>query len=127
MPDNPSNPAPAPGMNLGDILYVVFRHKWKIAFISAAGLVVACSLPFVIPRTYQSEAKLYVRYVLETESPSQSGPNDSSRIRLPETRGDTIMNTEVEILNNLSLARQVAQAIGPEKILGKGATAADVD
>jgi uncharacterized protein involved in exopolysaccharide biosynthesis len=111
--------APAPGMNLRDILYVIFRRKWLIAIVSAVGLIAALGVPLIIKPTYQSEAKLYVRYVLETGSPSQEGPNGSdSRIRLPQTQGDTIMNTEVEILNNLGLAQQVASAVGPEKILG---------
>ena len=29
---------PAPGMNLGDVYYVFFRHKWKIALVFVLGV-----------------------------------------------------------------------------------------
>lgn len=107
------------GMSLEDILYVVFRHRWKILSISALGIVVALILPYVHPIPYQSEAKLYIRYVLETRAPTQTSENDG-RIRSPDARGDSIINTELEILTSRDLAEQVAVAIGPEKLLGKG-------
>ncbi|HEV2208406.1 MAG TPA: hypothetical protein VG167_06490 [Verrucomicrobiae bacterium] len=112
---------PGPGMNLGDILYVVFRHKGKILILCGLAIAAAACAYIVIPRTYESDAKLYVRYVLESETPSQTSEPNDPRVRVPETRGDTIMNTEMEVLNNFSVAQDVARAIGPEKILGKGA------
>ncbi|HWW00452.1 MAG TPA: hypothetical protein VNZ64_12200 [Candidatus Acidoferrum sp.] len=104
-------------MNLGDVLYILFRHKGKILLISTLGLVAALSLRLIIPRAYQSEAKLYVRYVVESESPTVAAGSDA-RVRTPESRSETLMSTEVEILYNLSLAQQVAGVIGVEKILG---------
>ena len=64
---------PTPAMALGDVLYVVFRHKWMIGLISAAGFIGAVSLPFAIQRNYESEAKLFIRYVVDTPSPAQIG------------------------------------------------------
>src|SRR5690348_3293147 len=108
-------PAQAPvGLNLGDIYYALFRHKWKILAISALGVVAALALPLVMPLPYQSEAKLFIRYVLETKSPGQVGANDA-RIKSPDERGENVINTELEILTSLDLAQEVATNIGPEK------------
>ena len=37
------------GMTLGDIYYVVFRHKWKIILLSLAGILAAVALYFLNP------------------------------------------------------------------------------
>jgi uncharacterized protein involved in exopolysaccharide biosynthesis/Mrp family chromosome partitioning ATPase len=110
--------SPAPGINVGDILYVIFRHKWKLLSICAVGLSAALALPFVMPPPYESEAKLFIKYVVEPKSASQAGANESE-IKSADQQGETIINTEVEILTSLDLAKQVAATIGPEKILGK--------
>ncbi|MGO8927564.1 MAG: exopolysaccharide transport family protein [Limisphaerales bacterium] len=101
---------------INDIYYVLFRHKGKIALISGLGIVAALLLPRVRPAPYQSEAKLYIRYVLETKSPTQGEATDP-RVKTPDARGDSIINTELEILTSLDLAQQVADAIGPARIL----------
>src|SRR2546429_3629134 len=112
--------APPPGMALGDIYYILFRHKWKIVVISAFGLLAAILLPLVWHLPYQSEAKLFIRYVLESKSPGQVGANDS-KVKSPDERGENIINTELEILTSLDLAQQVADAIEPRKILAQAA------
>lgn len=112
-----STPRTAPSLSLGNIYYILFRHKWKIAIISAAGLLIAFILPFVIPVNYESEAKLFIRYVVETKSPGQLTGGD--RMKSPDESGENIINTELEILTSLDLAQKVADAVGPEKILAK--------
>jgi uncharacterized protein involved in exopolysaccharide biosynthesis/Mrp family chromosome partitioning ATPase len=105
------------GMTLEDIYFVLFRHKWKIILCSAAGVCAAIAFYLLRPPQFQSEAKLFIRYVLDSRSPS---PTDSgSRVESPDQRGETIINSEVEILTSFDLARQVAEAVGPEKILAK--------
>ncbi len=114
----------ASGLSLGDILYIVFRHKWKILLGCVLAVAAALAVPFVRPRQYASEARLYVRYVLDSKTPTPAGDNDP-RIRLPETHGDSIMRTELEILTSMDLATNVVDAIGAEKLLGKGASHGD--
>src|SRR5689334_17783199 len=76
MSERPTN-APAAGMSLGDIYYILFRHKWKIVIISSAGMLAALLLPLVWPRPYQSEAKVFIKYVVENKSPGQMSANDT--------------------------------------------------
>jgi uncharacterized protein involved in exopolysaccharide biosynthesis/Mrp family chromosome partitioning ATPase len=105
------------GVTLGDIYYVLFRHKWKIILCSAAGMLAAVALYLVKPHPYQSEAKLFIRYVLEAKSLSPDG--EDSRVRSTDPGGANIINSEIEILTSLDLAQQVVDTIGPEKILAK--------
>lgn len=103
------------GIKLGDIYYVLFRQKWIIiaavvlAFISA---IVVCVMK---PPQFQSEAELLIRYVVD----KSLGPADNDvSMRSPE-RGDTIIDTEEQILTSLDLAQQVVQDVGASNILAK--------
>jgi uncharacterized protein involved in exopolysaccharide biosynthesis/Mrp family chromosome partitioning ATPase len=110
-------PAPSPGITPNDILFVFFRHKWKILICTLTGFAAAAGLYFLRPPPVQSEAMLFIRYVLENNNPGMPG-NDEKAVS-PDQRGDTIINTEVEILSSLDIAEQVADSIGPDKILSK--------
>ena len=102
------------GMNLADIYYVLFRHKWKILFFSTAGFLVAVFLYFHTPAQYNSVAKLFIPYVVDTKLPSGA----DQQIRTSDTGG--IINSEVEFIKSRDLAEQVVNTIGAARILGPG-------
>ena len=106
-----------PNIKVGDIYYVLFRHKWTIILCSAAGLLAAFALYKLQPPPYQSEARLFIRYV--TEGKALNPPGEDAKTKSPDQGGETIINSELQILTSLDLAKQVAATIGPEKILGK--------
>ena len=106
------------GISLTDIYYVLFRHKWKIICFSAAGLLAGALIFIFKPVIYSSEAKLFIRYVLEAKVPSGMAGGDQ-QVRTPDPGGANIINSEIEIIKSLDLAVQVVEAIGVEKILGK--------
>jgi uncharacterized protein involved in exopolysaccharide biosynthesis/Mrp family chromosome partitioning ATPase len=103
-------------LTLDDVYYVLFKHKWKIITCSTVGLLGAVALVAFRPPIYESEAKLFIRYVLDSKSPSPTP--DGSRM-ISSYDGQTVINSEIEILNSLDLAEQVVDTIGPEKILAK--------
>jgi polysaccharide biosynthesis transport protein len=104
-------------MTLGDIYFVIFRHKWKIITLSLAGIVAAVMFYMLHPPVYQSEAQLFIRYI--TDLHPVSAPLDNGNITAPGDRGGGIINAEISILTSFDLAKQVAATIGPEKILAK--------
>lgn len=116
---SPTTPAaaPAPSLTLGDVYYVIFRHKWKIIVCSLLGFAVAATVYKFQPPLFQCRAKLFVRYVIAEGK--ALGPVTADATKSPDQRGETIMNSEVEILTSLDLAKQVAEAVGAEKILAK--------
>jgi uncharacterized protein involved in exopolysaccharide biosynthesis/Mrp family chromosome partitioning ATPase len=104
-------------MNIGDVYYVLFRHKGKIIGLTLAGFAAAAVLFFARATPYQSEAKLFVRYVQDSSKTiSVSAPDTAVKT---DSRGENIMSSEAEIITSLDLAASVVDIVGAEKILGK--------
>jgi pSer/pThr/pTyr-binding forkhead associated (FHA) protein/uncharacterized protein involved in exopolysaccharide biosynthesis len=104
-------------LTLGDIYYILFRHKWKILVISGLGVIAGLLVPVLWPHIYESEAKLLVKYVVDNRV--LSDPSGSARVTLPDGAGRNIINTELQILTSLDLDEEVATNVGADKIMGK--------
>jgi uncharacterized protein involved in exopolysaccharide biosynthesis len=100
------------GIGLSDIIFVLFRHKWKIICCGLVGLVLASAVYFLAPPAYQSEAKLLVRYVMERSAVDGL----DSQIKTPTPDNQTLLNTEIQILYSSDLLRQVVEALGNNKL-----------
>jgi len=116
---------------VNDVLYAIFKHKWKVFFGILIGITAAGIFYEMYPTEYQSEAKLLVRYVLD-RSPvdpidSQSAQSTQSSVSTGFGRtSENVIGSEAEILSSWDLAVQVAEAIGPKRLvpeLGDAATA----
>lgn len=116
VPNRPPVARP-PSLTVEDIYYILFRQKRKIIICAAVGFAIALGLYLSRPVAYESEAKLFIRYILEGKSPTAVG--SGSDMKSPDQRGETIINSECEILSSYDLAQQVADIIGPERILAK--------
>lgn len=96
----------ASGFNVHDLLYILFKHKWKIIMLSMVGFGVAGAMAYRIMQepSYESVAKLMVRYVVE-------------RATIDPEAGDRMMGggmqAETEILISRDTAVEVAEAVGP--------------
>jgi uncharacterized protein involved in exopolysaccharide biosynthesis len=110
------------GIGLSDILFVLFRHKWKIIFCGLVGLVSAAAVYFLFPPVYESQAKLLVRYVMERSAVDGL----DNQIKTPTPENDTLLNSEIQILTSSDLLRQVAESVGTNKLgLGPDASMQD--
>ncbi len=108
-------PATGPSLQLGDIAYILFRHKWKILIFSVLGLVTAAVVWFTYTPTYVSNAKILIRYVLETR---EAGTLEQSEmIQNTDGRGSAVLASEIELLSSLDLAQDTAEDVGPTNIL----------
>jgi succinoglycan biosynthesis transport protein ExoP len=118
------NEAQRSGLNFNDVLFILFRHKWKILICSAIGILAAAGTYFFLPPLYESQAKLLVRYVVERSAIDEM---DSQGKNLG-TPTESAINSEVEILTSSDLAMQVAEKVGVDRLfpdLAKKATDAD--
>ena len=104
------------GLMLEDFYYLFFRHKGKIILGFLTGVLAVGLIYNFWPKVYQSHAKLLIRYVTESRAPSEMVGQDS-HARSPDQRGETIINTEIEILTSRDLAMTVAELIGPAKVV----------
>src|SRR5262245_61512275 len=101
------------GITLGDIYYILFRHKWKIIVLGTLGFLAAVGLYLKEKPVYGSEAELLVRYAIDTKVVVKG-----TDIRQVDPRGDNTLNSEVRIFTSFDLATNVVNAIGAERILG---------
>src|SRR6266487_2110807 len=103
------------GVKLGDILFALFKRKRTIMGCAALGIIAAAAVYFLYPPSYESQAKLLVRYVTER---SAVDPIEAEKAAAASTQeADRVMGAEMEILTSWDLATQVAQAIGPQRLL----------
>src|SRR6266853_3519929 len=103
------------GIHLSDILFALFKRKWTVILFALLGIIAAATFYFLYPPVYESQAKLLVRYVLER---SAVDPIEAEKAAIASnSEGDRVIGAEMEILTSWDLAMQVAQAIGPQRLL----------
>lgn len=115
--DNRLGTDAAAGFKLEDAYYAIFRHKGKVVACFLAGIAAAVYFWASRPPLYRSDARMLVRYVRDAKSIDASPT--TAQVTSPDSRGDHILNTEIEILTSYDLAAQVADLVGPERILAK--------
>jgi uncharacterized protein involved in exopolysaccharide biosynthesis/Mrp family chromosome partitioning ATPase len=106
------------GIHLSDILFALFKRKWTIILCALVGIIAAATFYFFYPPVYESQAKLLVRYVLERSAvDSIESTNPGPAAASSNYYTDRVIGAEIEILTSWDLAVQVAQAIGPKRLL----------
>ena len=111
----PEQEPPPASLNFSDLLFIFFRHKWKIILCATTGILAAAAAYFLIPTLYECQAKLLVRYVVEKNA--IDGVYSSTEQASSSGDGEVLINSEVEILNSRDLIGEVAEAVGIERIL----------
>ncbi|HRY51951.1 MAG TPA: exopolysaccharide transport family protein [Candidatus Paceibacterota bacterium] len=107
-------------MNLNDVLFVLFRRKKLILFFSSLGILAAVLMYLLVKPPYISEARLMVRYIMESKALNPSEAD--AQLKTPDSRGENIINSEIDIMTSHDVAREVVELLTPERILGKGRT-----
>lgn len=111
---------PSGGFGVFDVLYILFKHKWKILLLTLLGLIGAGAIyqHFQKNPTYVTRAKLLIRYMVPADPVDSRG----------EPFDRNVMLTEVELIKSRDTAVEVAEAIGPQRLLPEAessVTAAD--
>ena len=104
----------SPRLSLNDLLFIFFKHKKKILLSTGIGLAAAAAFYFLFPPPYVSQAKLLVRYVLDTNAVDSI----ESQVKTPggATYNENLLASEIEILTSWDLAAQVVASIPAEKL-----------
>ena len=108
---------PPAGIALGDIYYVIFRHKWKILILSLTGILAAVALFFLKPPPYLSQAELLIQYVPQAGEMPLLGSDQ--KVIMPDSRGDDIINSEIRIMTSLDLAAAGREQSGRDRHSGQ--------
>ena len=118
----PTQQSSKESFGIQDVLYILFKHKWKIIIFSLAGFSAAAAVYLRREPLYQSEAEIMVKYVLSRPSADQVQQDTN-------TAGDpsvVAINTEIAILKSEDIALKVAKAVGVDKLLPEAAGQATV-
>ena len=115
---NPSVPGARSGLNVDDILFTLFRHKWIVLTSVVLSVVGAVLARVVKPPLYVSRAKLMVHYVVDSRGPSATDP-EAQNVKPVDVGAQSIISSEIEILTSLDVATQVVAKVGAQKILAK--------
>jgi uncharacterized protein involved in exopolysaccharide biosynthesis/Mrp family chromosome partitioning ATPase len=110
------------GIHLSDILFALFKRKRTIILCAVVGIIAAAAFYFFYPPVYESQAKLLVRYVLERSAVDPIEAEKAAAVSSNYT--DRGIDAEIEILTSWDLAVEVAQALGPKRLLPPEAASA---
>ena len=109
-------PEQSESLNVGDIYYVLFRQKWIILAFSVLGFVAAAVVCLIKPPLYESQAKLYIQYLIGVNRNDNDPGNEASKYT-PDEGGYNIIQNEMELLTSLDVTQQVVSDIGADRIL----------
>jgi uncharacterized protein involved in exopolysaccharide biosynthesis len=105
-----------------DVFRVLARQKRKMVVFFCATLSAIVGVLIVFPRTYSSEARLFVRLGKESVSLDPTATLGQT-VTVNESRESEI-NSELEMLRSRVLLEDVVEHLGPERILS-GSTAGE--
>jgi uncharacterized protein involved in exopolysaccharide biosynthesis len=98
-----------------DILQILARHKRKMVVFFSATMTAVVGLLIFFPRTYSSEARLFVRLGKESVSLDPTATLGQT-VAVNESRESEI-NSELEMLRSRVLLEDVVEHLGPDKVL----------
>src|SRR5438132_4041270 len=116
MPEHRTDPQSS-NVNLRDMPVALFKWKRFILAFGLVGILAAVGVYFFFPAVYESDARLLVRYVLER---SGIDPIDGMSGQAKSGTGitnDGVIAAEVSIITSWDLSVQVAEALGPNRVL----------
>lgn len=122
MPETPKSTA-EDSMSIGDIYYLLFRHKVTILLCLVLGILAAAILFYITPAVFRSEARLLVRYVTETAVLDPAATGD--RMISPGRGGENVINSEIQILTSRDLVEKVVEDMGVMRFDGSATNMAN--
>jgi uncharacterized protein involved in exopolysaccharide biosynthesis len=115
-----SNQLPNPW--LSNVIEIVMRHKKTILLIPTLTLIAGALFFVFCPRTYRSEARLFLRIGRETVGIDPTATTGQILPLYTADLEDEVKSAE-EIFASRSVASQVVDRLGPDVVLGRGSDA----
>ena len=103
-----------------DVFQILWRHKGKVLLVFALVFAGAVAYLSLAPRSFESEAKLFVRLGRETVSVDPTAAIGQT-LSIGEARENEI-NSILELIGSRMLVEQVVDALGPDAVLEKDST-----
>ncbi len=107
-------------INLSDILEIIFRHKLKIVLLPFFILTATILVILFFPRTYQSQAKLFLQVGRETLGVDPSAKASGTTVSLMQSDRDEEVKSALEVIQSFGIYAEVVDRLTPEFILDAG-------
>jgi polysaccharide biosynthesis protein PslE len=112
---SPGSPLPIGPLTLARILY---RHKLKGALCAASILAIAAAVLVYAPRTYRSEARLFLQVGRESVRLDPTATTGET-IALQQSGRDNEVATAIEVMKSRAVVEQAVDRLGPAVVLGE--------
>jgi succinoglycan biosynthesis transport protein ExoP len=99
-------------LGINDILFIVFRHKFKILFFFLMAFVAAGAVWYLKPPLFESEAKILIKYVKESRIMATPGSQE-----VIVDGKHSVITSEIEILKSQDVAIAAVKTVGADKFL----------
>ena len=109
--------------SLASICELVFRHKKKIIVCPLLAMGLGLLVLLYCPRTYRSEAKLFLRMGRESVA-LDSTASTGQTISLQQNDRKDEVKSAVEVVKSRGVLGQVVDELGPDVVLGDGGPSA---
>ncbi len=106
-------------LSLGDFWEIVFRHKAKLVLLPLLILTLAVGVILYFPRTYRSEAKLFLQVGRESVGIDPTATTGQT-ISLMQSGRDDEVKSAIEVLGSRGVLSQVVQELGADYVLRGG-------
>ena len=103
---------PAPHTTTASLLEVLFRHKKKALLLPLAILSLGALIIFFAPRTYKSQAKLFLQIGRESVGIDPSAQTGQQMISLQQQGRDTEVNSAIDLMTSRGVIAKVVDRIG---------------
>ncbi len=103
-------------VTLRDVVRILFRHRRKMVLFFLGTMAAVLLLVVVWPRTYSSDARLFLRIGRESVALDPTATTGQT-VMLQKTQEDEV-NSALEIIGSSEVLTQVVDEVGAERILG---------
>jgi uncharacterized protein involved in exopolysaccharide biosynthesis len=107
-----------PTMTAGDFLEILFRHKKVLLLFPACVFLMGALVVLFFPRTYRSEAKLFLQVGRESVGLDPTATTGKTMSLMQSGRDDEVKSA-IDILRSRGIVSQAVDLVGPDVVLGR--------
>lgn len=108
----------APSLSASDLVEILFHHKKKLVLFPALVFALGVVVILFFPRTYRSEAKLFLQVGRESVGLDPTATTGQTMSLMQSGRDDEVKSA-IDILSSRGIIGQVVDQVGPDVVLGR--------
>jgi len=107
----------APTFSLPDLIEILFRHKTKIVLIPLVAMIVTVGVLLFFPRTYRSEARLFLQVGRESMGVDPAANTGGPTVGLIQSNRDEEVKSAIQVVGSRGVISKVIDELTPELVL----------